>query len=508
MERGRVALIDLSALEEGLRITDLKEMGYESIIIPSNAIIELYRRSKEEEKARAALQELREISEELQLKVVDIPSDSPQELWQVALEREAEVITADKELSEIYEVMGLKVRLIERKVDESLPFEKWLTPYTTSLHIKAGVNVQRKVGTPGNWKLEVLEDVPSPKEVEEMVVKIERLAELSEDGFLEVNRPGSSIVQLGRYRIVIVKPPVSDNWEITIVIPLVQLHLDYYNLSGKLINRLDWSAEGIVIAGAPGHGKTTFAQALAEHYYLKGRVVKTLESPRDLQVPPGITQYSKSFATSQELHDILLLARPDYVIFDEMRDTEDFELYVDLRLAGVGMVGVVHATTPISAVQRFISRVELGTIPQIIDTVIFIKDGTVEKVLSLELKVKVPTGMRDQGLARPVVEVRDFETGELEYELYTFGEETVIAPVGSIEVEDEEDEAAKVVAELLEDRVKELLKTEKVKAFVRGSRAVLWIPEKYRSKLIGRKGKRIEALEREFSLRIDVKGFE
>ncbi len=191
-----------------------------------------------------------------------------------------------------------------------------------------------------------------------------------------------------------------------------------------------------------------------------------------------------------------------------MRDTEDFELYVDLRLAGVGMVGVVHATTPISAVQRFISRVELGTIPQIIDTVIFIKDGTVEKVLSLELKVKVPTGMKDQGLARPVIEVRDFETGELEYELYTFGEETVIAPVGSIEVEDEEDEAAKVVAELLEDRVKELLKTEKVKAFVRGSRAVLWIPEKYRSKLIGRKGKRIEALEREFSLRIDVKGFE
>jgi len=61
--------------------------------------------------------------------------------------------------------------------------------------------------------------------------------------------------------------------------------------------------------------------------------VKTVESPRDMELSPPITQLSKNLATSEEIHDILLLSRPDYTIFDEMRDTADFQLYVDLRLA-------------------------------------------------------------------------------------------------------------------------------------------------------------------------------
>ena len=55
-----------------------------------------------------------------------------------------------------------------------------------------------------------------------------------------------------------------------------------------------------------------------------------------------------------------------------MRTDEDFRLYVDLRLAGIGMVGVVHAASPIDAIQRFINRVELGMIPSIIDTVLIL----------------------------------------------------------------------------------------------------------------------------------------
>jgi ATPase len=176
-------------------------------------------------------------------------------------------------------------------------------------------------------------------------------------------------------------------------------------------------------------GKTTFAQALAEYYMRMGKVVKTVESPRDMVLPDEITQYSKHYATLGELHDILLLSRPDYTVFDEMRTDEDFKLYADLRLAGIGMIGVVHATSPIDAIQRFIGRVELGMIPSIVDTVIFIKNGVVEKVYELRMTVKLPTGLREAELSRPVIEVRDFLTGELEYEVYTFGEQTVVVPV-------------------------------------------------------------------------------
>jgi ATPase len=228
---------------------------------------------------------------------------------------------------------------------------------------------------------------------------------------------------------VIVRPPLSDGWEITAVKPVKKLRLEDYNLPPELIKRLNERAEGILIAGAPGMGKTTFAQALAEYYLRMGKIVKTVESPRDMILPDEITQYSKHYSSIGELHDILLLSRPDYTVFDEMRTDEDFKLYADLRLAGIGMIGVVHATSPIDAIQRFIGRVELGMIPSIVDTVIFIKNGRVDKVYELRMTVKLPTGLREVELSRPVIEVRDFLTGELEYEIYTFGEQTVVVPV-------------------------------------------------------------------------------
>ena len=95
------------------------------------------------------------------------------------------------------------------------------------------------------------------------------------------------------------------------------------------------------------------------------------------------------------------------------------------------MIGVVHSTRAVDAIQRLIGRVELGVIPQVVDTVIFIDKGKVSKVLVLELPVKVPHGMTEQDLARPVIIIADFETGKVEYEIYTYGEQVVVMPIGS-----------------------------------------------------------------------------
>jgi ATPase len=67
--------------------------------------------------------------------------------------------------------------------------------------------------------------------------------------------------------------------------------------------------------------------------------------------------------------------RPDYTVFDEIRRDRDFQIFSDMRLAGVGMIGVVHSSDAVGAIQRFIGRVELGMIPHIIDTVVFLEAG-------------------------------------------------------------------------------------------------------------------------------------
>ena len=313
-----------------------------------------------------------------------------------------------------------------------MEFLKFFTPETMSVHLKQGQKPLGKIGKPGSFLLEEIDDTTITNiTLEKIISEILDSAESSESTNIEISKKNALVIQYRDYRITITRPPFSDAIEITIVHPIIKLSLDDYGISEKLMNRLTEKAEGILISGPPGSGKSTLASGLANYYHSQNKIVKTFESPRDLQVDEGVTQYTKLDGSFENSADILLLVRPDYTIFDEVRRRQDFHIFSDLRLAGVGMVGVLHANSPIDAVQRFIGKIELGTIPSVIDTVVFVKDGEIKKIYGLRLKVKVPSGMFERDLARPVIEIQDFETQNLEYEIYTFGEENVIIPVSS-----------------------------------------------------------------------------
>jgi ATPase len=318
--------------------------------------------------------------------------------------------------------------------EEILTLEAFFDDKTMSVHLVERNPPRAKRGEPGNWELVELSDrILTYEELDILAEAILETAKYDNDSFIEIEEVGATVVQLRNLRIAIARRPFADKMEISAIRPIVKLNLDDYKLSPKLMNRLESRAEGILVSGSPGSGKSTFAAALAEFYSSKGNVVKTLEQPRDLQVEESIVQYSPLDGSMEKAADILLLVRPDFVIYDELRKSSDFRAYADLRSAGVGMVGVVHAGSAIDSLQRLLlgGRVELGQVPSTVDTVVHIEDGQVAKVSAMSLKVKLPTGMggTQRDLARPVVEVREFEHGVLEYEMFTFGGEKVVVPV-------------------------------------------------------------------------------
>lgn len=300
----------------------------------------------------------------------------------LAFQENAILITGDKVQSKVAEAKGMKVQYIEPIIKtKKLKLEKYFDKITMSVHLREKQKPYAKRGSPGNWEIKTLSNkLLTDKELLALSKEIIEETKIRKDAFIELERKGSLIIQFQNYRIVITRPPFSDAREITAVRPIKKLKISDYQISDKLKQRIEEQAEGILIAGAPGEGKSSFASALAEYYASKEKTVKTIESPRDLQVGDSITQYAISHGTQQEIHDVLLLTRPDYTIFDEMRNFEDFRLFSDLRLSGLGLIGVIHATRAVDAIQRFLGKQELGVIPQIIDSVIFIKSGQINKV--------------------------------------------------------------------------------------------------------------------------------
>ena len=414
---------------------------------------------------------------------------------EIARERNAVLVTSDRIQSLVARAKGINSIYIKPKVvkPEETRIMSFFTPDTASVHLREGVPPYAKRGKIGNLKLVKLSDKPlSYEEMVEIADEIIEVARQDEESSVEIERKGATIVQLRDIRIAIAERPFSDRMEITAVRPIAKVSLEDYGVGEELKRRFVERQRGILIAGPPGAGKSTFAASVADYLLEHGFVVKTMESPRDLMVRDEVTQYSPLEGDMSLTADFLLLVRPDYTIYDELRKTSDFQVFADMRMAGVGMIGVTHATRAIDAIQRMIGRVELGIIPQVVDTVIFIEAGRIAKVYELSFTVKVPEGMLEADLARPVIEVRDFESKKVEYEIYTYGEQVVVMPI-------ESDERAK---EILSDRLSKIL--DDFEVIVSGRRAVVKVPRGNIPKLIGRKGKRIKKLEEELRLSIDI----
>ncbi len=521
MKKEQNYVTDTSVLIERIVSKKIKEGEIKGhILIPHAVVAELENQANRGQdigfSGLEEIQEIRKLTEKKEV-TLEFVGDRPTEtqikfaksgeidayIREIAYKNKATLITADLVQSESGKAFGLDVMYIQVvKYKEELSLQQYLDDTTMSLHLREGCYPLGKKGRPGAWELVQLSDKKlTTEDMQEYAKEIAEKTRMDSHSFIEISTRCTTIVQYKNLRIVIVRPPVSDGWEITVVHPLKQLSLEEYNLPTDLLERIKTKARGLVICGETGSGKSTFASAIGMSFLKDKKIVKTVESPRDLQLPDDITQYSKNFVREGEMHDILLLSRPDNILFDEMRSTPDFELYTDLRLGGSNMIGVLHAAQPIDAIQRFLSRIETGLIPNVVDTIIFMEAGVIKKVFTLRMVVKMPSGMTEADLARPVIEVTDQETKKLEYEIYSYGNETVILPVKS---GGKKPGLYQLAAQQIEREFSKLTHSPQVEIISDG-RAMVYVEGEDIAKIIGTGGKNIMSIEEKLGIGLEIK---
>jgi ATPase len=427
----------------------------------------------------------------------------------VAAEERAILMTSDWIQARIAEAKGIEVDYLSpetAKDPKDLRLMAYFAEDVMSVHLRANAAPRVKRGVPGKMRIATLDEAPmADRDVREIAREVVEAAEASPKGFIEMDEGGATVVQLEDVRVAIARPPFADGLEITAVRPVAQVDLEAYAHADVLKERLRERYRGVLIAGAPGAGKTTLAQAVADYLASVGWIVKTMERPRDLQVSEQVTQYTALAKDMGKTADFLLLVRPDYTIYDELRKTSDFQVFADMRLAGVGMVGVVHATRGIDAVQRLIGRVELGMIPQIVDTVLFVEDGRITKLYDLRFTVKVPAGMTESDLARPVIEVVDHASGRAEYEIYSFGEEVVVMPLEAVQ----ERRPLWALAQREIAREFDRYASGGLDVVVDGdAHATVYVDEDDVPRILGKAGRRIQAIEEALGLKLDIRTFD
>jgi ATPase len=384
-----------------------------------------------------------------------------------------------------------------------------------TVFIKADCPPRVKRGSIGQLRLVDVEDADDGKwdtlrmeSLQEELVGLVDEHRHRSDCFLEIDRKGCQVIQLGDLRISCAWPPFADAREITIVRPDAKLSLGDYELDQRLIDRLADHHRGVFICGRPGSGKTTLAQAIAEYLDTDvGAMVKTMEAPRDLQLADRITQYAPLEGDLEKTAEIIFLVRPDFVIFDEVRRARDFEIFADVRLAGVGLLGVTHANSALEAIQRLIGKVELGLVSQVLDTIIHVEAGQIEQVMELRMTVKPPTGMQEE-LARPVIEVVEFPSGKITHEMFAFGSEIAVVPV-----EGRKQGALSPMKTLARDQLVHIIQqwvgVQCQVQFKGESSATIYAPQNMISTLIGKGGENVRQLQDELGgMQLNIESFD
>ena len=100
-----------------------------------------------------------------------------------------------------------------------------------------------------------------------------------------------------------------------------------------------------------------------------------------------------------------------------------------------------------------------------------------------------------------MIVVRDFESGQAEYELYSYGEQIVVMPVSRDDKKPSWTLASREIEKEISHHVRGPFQVE----MLTDSSAVIHVPHEEAARVIGKAGKNIDQIEKSLGLHIDVR---
>lgn len=356
----------------------------------------------------------------------------------VAIENHATFLTSDYVQAEVAKAKGLNVIFLKSETLNNFApmlIDDFFDENTFAVYLKERVSPYARKGTIKESKLVTIREAPCTEhELRAISQECLERAKRHPDGFVEVEVPGVTVSQIGSMRVTTTRPPFSDGIEVTIVRPTREVSFESYNFAAALKSRLRENG-GMLIVGTPGSGKSTLEQNIATYLSSENYIVKTIESPRDLMVADRITQYTSLDGSIAAAGEVLTLLRPDYVVFDEMRRSEELAVFADLRLSGIKVIGGLHAKSALDALIRLASLVDLNLIPQIVSTMVFVKAGDITDIFNVSTGFSVPKALEQIGdpQIRPVVRLTNVITTEVVAEAFRYEGEVMVTPASGLQ---------------------------------------------------------------------------
>jgi len=173
----------------------------------------------------------------------------------VAIDHKARFITSDLVQAEVAKAKGLDVLYLRPQIGDFSPLsiDQFFDEETIAITLKERALPVAKIGKLQATRLVTLRDTPMTEhELKVMAQELLERAKRDPDGFIELEKRGITVVQIGSLRISIARRPFSDGMEITVVRPLVDLSLDDYAMAPEIKQRILGDRRGVLIAGPPG----------------------------------------------------------------------------------------------------------------------------------------------------------------------------------------------------------------------------------------------------------------